>query len=143
MTELNPEVVAQLEACLAAADRAAIETINQIMRDLDNPETKFRSVLWAEVAKRFRSGMHKTPACFHLHLYEQLADQLSPALRITPCQCFDEPTNICSRGHDTNGCMECPDYERGEYPFSNFFDCHDCPFKCEYGLEGAKDVPEV
>lgn len=134
MAELDPKVVAQLEACMATADLAAVETINQVMRDLDNPETKFRSVLWAEVARRFRAGMHKTPPCFHLHLYEQLAVQLSPALHLTPCRCWDEPTNICSQGHNTDGCPDCPDYEMGEYEFSDFFDCHNCPFKCEYRL---------
>ncbi|KKK64945.1 hypothetical protein LCGC14_2979110, partial [marine sediment metagenome] len=108
MAELDPKVVAQLEACMATADLAAVETINQVMRDLDNPETKFRSVLWAEVARRFRAGMHKTPPCFHLHLYEQLAVQLSPALHLTPCRCWDEPTNICSQGHNTDGCPDCP-----------------------------------
>ncbi len=134
MTELNPEVVAQLEACLAAADRAAVETINQVMRDLDNPETKFRSALWAEVAKRFRSGIHKTPSCFHLHLYEQLRDQLNPVLRIASCQSLDEDTYKCSRGLDTNNCFSCEDYEKTELPLSDFFDCHDCPFKCEHKL---------
>ena len=134
MKELDPKVVAQLEACMAAADHAAIETINQVMRDLDNPDTKFRSMLWAEVAKRVRAGIHKTPPCFHLHLFEQLGDQLSPALHIAPCRCLDEQANLCSRGLDTNGCNDCPDYEKGEYPYTESFDCNDCPFKCEYQL---------
>ena len=134
MKELDPKVVAQLEACMAASDHAAIETINQVMRDLDNPDTKFRSTLWEEVARRFRAGMHKTPPCFHLHLFEQLRDQLNPALHIIPCLSWDEPNNRCSLGHDDNDCSFCDDYEKGEFPFSDAFDCHDCPFKCEYKL---------
>lgn len=134
MKELDPKVVAQLEACMAAADRAAVETTNQIMRDLNNPDTKLRSALWAEVARRVRAGMHKTPPCFHLHLYEQLRDQLNPALHIIPCLHWDEPNNRCSLGHDDPDCFSCDDYEKGELPFFDSFDCHDCPFKCEYKL---------
>ena len=134
MKELDPKVVAQLEACMAAADHAAIETINQVMRDLDNPDTKFRSALWAEVARRFRAGMHKTPPCFHLHLFEQLREQLNPALHMIRCQNLDKSTDTCSCGHDTDDCLFCSDYEPEELPLSDFFDCHDCPFKCEWSL---------
>jgi hypothetical protein len=140
MSELDPKVKAQIEAVMESADSAAIEHITQVLRDLDNPEIKFRSALWGEVAKRFRAGLHKTPPCFHLHLFEELEEALGPSLRVAPCRHFDEREQIgghgketyCRLGNDVDSCEDCPDYVPWKDKIGPKIDCNHCPFTCEY-----------
>ena len=134
MAELDPKVKQEVEACLAAADEAAIHQFTEVLRQLDRPETKFRSALWLEVARRFRAGIHKTPPCFHLHLYEELKEALNPSLHLDLCRHYDGEDDRCKIGLVCDDCDECSSYEPDPHRIGSAFECANCPFKCEWNL---------
>jgi len=134
MAELDPHVKHQIDAILKSEEESAIERWNELLKAVHSQETQLRSAMWLEIAVRFLAGLHKAPPCFHLHLYDELQNQLDPVLHIDPCIYWNEENDICELGLDRERCGECSSYEPNHIRIGSRIDCNDCTFKCEWNL---------